>query len=82
MPAGLINAALTFQRHMDEGLRRYLDVNVTAYMDDELIPTSGNRNEYWVSAHKIRKNIENMDLFLDIEFFCKEVKYLEFITRV
>lgn len=50
-PFGLINAPASFQRYINNCLREHLDLDVTAYMDDVLIYTSGSEEGHWTKKN-------------------------------
>ena len=77
-PFGLINAPASFQRYINDTLREHLDLDVTAYMDDVLIYTSGSEESHWNIVREVLKKLDKAKLYLDKDkcnFLCKEVKY-------
>jgi hypothetical protein len=81
MPFGLTNAPASFQHFINDVLRPYLDVFVTAYLDDMLI-YSNNLNEHRNHVLKVLEALSKADLHLKpekYEFHQQEVKYLGFI---
>ena len=83
-PFGLVNAPASFQRYINEHLREHLDLDATAYMDDVLVYTNGDKEDHWKTVKSILSKLKRAGLYLDIdkcEFLCKEVKYLGFIIR-
>lgn len=83
-PLGLANAPATFQRYINEQQQENLDLDTTSYMDDFLAYTDGSEEGHWKTVQSIRSKLDHAGLYLDInkyEFFCKQVKYLEFIIK-
>lgn len=83
-PFGLANAPASFQRYINEQIREHLDLDATAYMDDILSYTSGNKKEHWETVRSILNKLDKAGLYLDLdkcEFLSKEVKYLGFIIK-
>jgi hypothetical protein len=81
MPFGLTNAPASFQHFINDVLRPYLDVFVTAYLDDMLI-YSDNLEEYKKHVLKVLEVLSKAGLHLKpekCEFHQQEVKYLGFI---
>jgi hypothetical protein len=81
MPFGLTNAPASFQHFINDVLRPYLDVFVTAYLDDILI-YSDNLDEHHIHVQKVLQALSDADLHLKPEkcdFHRQEVKYLGFI---
>jgi hypothetical protein len=81
MPFGLTNAPASFQHFINDVLRHYLDVFVTAYLDDILI-YSDNLDEHRIHVQKVLQALSDADLHLKpekCEFHRQEVKYLGFI---
>lgn len=84
MPFGLTNAPATWQRFINEILRPFLDVFVTAYLDDILVYSSSEAEHTAHVSQVLEKLIEN-HVFLDIhksEFHTKRVRYLGIIVSV
>lgn len=82
-PFGLCGAPATFQRYINHVLRRYLDIFVTAYMDDVLIYTHGSRKDHNAKVRLVLRALDAAGLTLDpkkCEFGVKQVKYLGFIV--
>ena len=82
MPFSLTNALATFQSLINTVLRQYLDIFVTAYINDVLVYTNGTLEEYKqhvkMILHALRK--AGMRLHLDKSVFhMKEVEYLGLI---
>ena len=78
----LANASSTFQKFINYTLRGYLDEFCSAYVDDILIYTSGNRKQHQDHVRKVLVRLREAGLQLDIdkcEFEVQETKYLEFI---
>jgi hypothetical protein len=84
MPFGLTNAPASFQHFINDVLQPYLDVFVTAYLDDILI-YSDNLDDHHTHIRKVLQALSNTDLHLKpekCEFHCQEVKYLGFIISM
>jgi hypothetical protein len=78
---GLTNAPASFQHFINDVLQPYLDVFVTAYLDDILI-YSDNLDEHCIHIQKVLQALSDADLHLKpkkCEFHWQEVKYLGFI---
>jgi hypothetical protein len=81
MPFGLTNAPADFQHFINDMLCPYLDVFVTAYLDDILI-YSDNLKDHRDYILKVLEALSEAGLHLKpekCEFHCQEVKYLGFI---
>jgi hypothetical protein len=81
MPFGLTNAPTSFQHFINDVLCPYLDVFVTAYLDDILI-YSDNLEDHWRHILKVLEALTKAGLHLKpekCEFHQQEVKYLGFI---
>jgi hypothetical protein len=81
MPFGLTNTPTSFQHFINNVLRPYLDVFVTAYLDDILI-YSDNLKEHRKHVLKVLEALSEAGLHLKpekCEFHQREVKYLGFI---
>jgi hypothetical protein len=81
MPFGLTNAPASFQHFINDVLRPYLDVFVTAYLDNILI-YSDNLKEHRRHVLKVLEALSKVGLHLKpekCEFHQQEVKYLGFI---
>lgn len=84
MPFGLANAPSTFQRYINSVLREYLDVFVSAYIDDILIYTDGSREDHVKHVKMVLEKLRKAGLQIDIskcEFCVKKTKYLGFIIE-
>jgi hypothetical protein len=78
---GLTNAPASFQHFINDVLRPYLDIFVTAYLDDILI-FSDNLDEHRKHVLKVLEALSEAGLHLKpekYEFHQQEVKYLGFI---
>lgn len=83
-PFGLANAPSTFQRFVNHTLREFLDVFVSAYVDDILIYTDGSLAEHKEQVKQVLAKLSDAGLQVDIEkceFNCKKTKYLGFIIE-
>jgi hypothetical protein len=81
MPFGLTNAPASFQHFINDVLRPYLDIFITAYLDDILI-YSDNLNDHRNYVLKVLEVLSEAGLYLKLEkyqFHWQEVKYLGFI---
>lgn len=82
MPFGLTGAPGTWQRFINEILRPYLDVFVTAYLDDILV-YSESEMEHVEHVSKVLEALQANHVYLDIskcEFHVQRVKYLGLIV--
>src|SRR5208282_3656250 len=83
-PFGLANAPSTFQKYVNWALRDYLDEFCSAYIDDILIYSSGNRQQHREHVGKVLQRLREAGLQIDIdkcEFEVQETKYLGFIIE-
>ena len=81
MPFGLCEASSSFQSYINDILQDYLDVFVTAYIDDVLI-FSKSKKKHQKHVHTVLTKLQGAGLQLNIEkceFQVKKVKYLELI---
>jgi hypothetical protein len=81
MPFGLTNAPASFQYFINDILQPYLEIFVTAYLDDILI-YSNNLNNHQNYVLKVLEALSEAGLYLKLEkckFHQQEVKYLGFI---
>ena len=79
MPFGLTNAPATFQAHIKTTLCKYLDIFVTAYLDDILIYTKGILKEHIQEVKKVFEALQEADIRLrpdKSKFHVKTVKFL------
>ena len=79
MPFGLTNAPATFQAFINTTLCKYLDIFVTAYLDDILIYTKSTLNEHIQEVKKVFKALQKADIRLrpdKCKFHVKTVKFL------
>jgi hypothetical protein len=84
MPFGLMNTPISFQYFINDVLQPYLDVFVTAYLNDILI-YSNDLNEYRIHIQKVLQALSDTDLHLKpekYEFYWQEVKNLGFIVSM
>lgn len=82
MPFGLKNAPATFQRVMDNVLRKYIGVTCLVYMDDIII-FSTSLQEHLENLSKILETLREYNLKIQIdkcEFLQKEVAFLGHIV--
>ena len=82
MPFSLTNAPATFQSLINTVLRQYLDIFVTAYIDDVLVYTNGTLEEYKQHVKKILHTLQKAGMRLRLDksvFHTKEVEYLGLI---
>ena len=82
MPFGLTNAPATFQALINTTLCKYLDIFVSAYLDDILIYTKGTLKEHIQEVKKVFKALQKADIRLQpdtCKFHVKIVKFLESI---
>ncbi|KAI0991679.1 hypothetical protein K3495_g16508, partial [Podosphaera aphanis] len=83
MPFGLSGAPAAWQRWVNDLLRDYLDDFCTAYLDDVLIWSDGNREDHLQKVDKVLEKFRTAGLKLDLKkcsFVVDEVKYLGFIV--
>ena len=81
MPFGLCNAPATFQSHINETLRPFLDEFCSAYLDDVLV-FSDTLEEHERHVRLVITRLEAAGLFIDIdkcEFHTQRTKYLGLI---
>ena len=64
MPVGLTNAPATFQALINTTLCKYLDIFVTAYLDDILIYTKSTLKEHIQAVKKVLKALQEADIRL------------------
>ena len=79
MPFSLTNALATFQSLINTVLRQYLDIFVTAYIDDVLVYTNGTLEEYKQHVKTILHVLQKAGMRLHLDksvFHTKEVEYL------
>ena len=79
MPFGLTNAPATFQALINTTLCKYLDIFVTAYLDNILIYTKGTLKEHIQEVKKVFKALQEADIRLQpdkCKFHVKTVKFL------
>ena len=82
MPFGLTNAPATFQALINTTLCEYLDIFVTAYLDDILIYTKNTLKEHIQAVKKVLKALQEVDIRLQpdkCKFHMKTVKILQSI---
>ena len=79
MPFGLTNAPATFQALINTTLCEYLDIFVTAYLDDILIYIKGTLNKHIQVVKEVFKALQEADIRLrpdKCKFYVKTVKFL------
>ena len=82
MPFSLTNALATFQSLINTVLRQYLDIFVTAYIDDVLVYTNGTLEEHKQHVKTILHALQKAGIRLHLDksvFHTKEVEYLGLI---
>ena len=82
MPFGLTNAPATFQAFTNTTLCKYLDILITAYLNDILIYTKGTLKKHIQEVKKVFKALQEADIRLrpdKCKFHKKTVKFLESI---
>ena len=83
MPFGLSGAPAAWQRWINDLLRDYLDEFCTAYLDDVLIWSEGNKKDHFNKVNKVLDRLANAGLKLDLkkcDFATNKLKYLGFIV--
>ena len=78
-PFGLTNAPATFQAFINTTLYKYLNIFVTAYLDDILIYTKSTLKEHIQAVKKVFKALQEADIKLrrdKCKFHVKTVKFL------
>ena len=79
IPFGLTNTLATFQALINTTLCEYLDIFVTAYLNDILIYTKGTLKEHIQAVKKVLKALQAADIRLQpdkCKFHVKTVKFL------
>jgi hypothetical protein len=82
MPFSLTGAPATFQRFINDTLRKYLDLCCSAYLDDILI-YSRTKEEHTAHVRAVLQKLRDAGLFSNIskcEFFVLEIKFLGMIV--
>ena len=64
MPFELTNALATFQSLINTTLQEYLDIFVTAYLNNILVYTKGTLKEYAEAVKKVLKALQQADMRL------------------
>lgn len=83
IPFSLYNTLATFQKFINDILRKQLDDYIIPYIDDYLV-FDDNYNEYVKYVNDIIKRLANNGLYLNIdkcEFYIQETKFLSIIIR-
>lgn len=84
IPFGLTGAPAAFQRYINSVLQDYLDIFVSAYVDDILIYSSGSLQDHRQKVGQVLQRLMNAGLQVDIDkcvFETKRVKYLGYIIE-
>lgn len=84
LPFGLCNGPSTFQQFINTTLQEYLDIFVTAYLDDVLV-YSANEKDHITHVKKVFSKLRDANLQLDIDksvFHTTSVKYLGLIISI
>jgi hypothetical protein len=79
---GLINTLATFYLVINKALHEYLNVFVTAYLDDVLVYSSRTLEEHVKHVKKVLRKLKEYKLYLQprkCEFYTKETEFLSFI---
>ena len=79
MPFGLMNVPATFQALINITLCEYLDIFVTAYLDNILMYTKSTLKEHIQEVKKVFKALQKADIRLrpdKCKFYVKTVKFL------
>ena len=82
MPFSLTNTPVTFQSLINTVLQQYLDIFVTAYIDNILVYTNGTLEKYKQYVKKILHALQKAGIRLHLDksvFHTKEVEYLGLI---
>jgi hypothetical protein len=82
MLMGLTNAPATFQLVINKALYEYLNIFVTAYLDDVLVYSGGTLEEHIEHVKKVLRKLKEHKLYLQprkCEFHTKEMDFLSFI---
>lgn len=83
-PFGLSGAPSTFQRYINAALAESLGLYATAYLDDVLIYSGGDRFDHMEKVKRVLTLLKEAGLHLDLEkcaFGVKEVRYLGYIVE-
>ena len=82
MPFGLTNAPATFQALINYALRTYLDVFVTAYLDNILVYTNSTLEEHKEHIQKVLRKLQEYRLLVHLDkskFYITIIEFLRFI---
>ena len=82
MPFGLTNAPATFQALINTTLCEYLDIFVTAYLDNILIYTKDNLKEHIQAVKKVFKALQEADISLQPDKCKLHVKTVKFLGSI
>ena len=64
MLTGLMNAPVTFQSVINKALYEYLNIFITAYLDDVLVYSSGRLKEHTEYVKKVLRKMKEYKLYL------------------
>lgn len=79
----LINTLITFQKVINELLKKYLNVFVTVYLNDIFIYLK-NKKKYEEHVRKILQKLKNVKLWVKLKkfnFYVQKVKFLKYIIK-
>ena len=82
MPFGLTNAPATFQALINTTLCKYLDIFVTAYLDDILIYTKSTLKEHIQEVKKVFKALQEADIRLQPDKCKVHMKTVKFLGSI
>ena len=85
MPFSLMNTLVIFQSLINTVLRQYLDIFITAYIDNVLVYTNGTLEKYKQHVKKILHTLQKAGIRLHLDksvFHMKEVEYLGSILTI
>ena len=85
IPFGLTNAPSTFQSLINTTFQEYLDIFVTAYLNDILVYTKGTLKEQAEVVKNVLKTLQQADMILrpdKCEFHKKEMKFFGSIITI
>jgi hypothetical protein len=85
MLIGLTNAPTTFQLVINKALYEYLNIFVTAYLDNVLVYSRGMLEEYIKYVKKVLRKLKECKLYLQprkCKFYTKEIDFLRFVILI